>query len=188
MTDREETATEAGTKHRECQTCRYREEGTVSATGGGSSGGNRGGGNQDGNSGSDGSGGSDGGNNGGAGDNPDSVVRISVADGGKESGGKDNEPDTGDASPIEFCATFSMIAGFTWLLLYFADRRHSMYDGGDQEGAGFPSCGMGKTRWKDQKVPCACGDFRPADVLSQHREEALRGVERDLWGIREARQ
>ena len=33
ITDREATATEAGTKHRDCQTCAYRETGTIPATG-----------------------------------------------------------------------------------------------------------------------------------------------------------
>ena len=35
VTDKEATATETGTKHRVCQTCSYREEGTIPATGGG---------------------------------------------------------------------------------------------------------------------------------------------------------
>lgn len=56
-----------------------------------------------------------------------SVVRISVEDGSKKSGdAKDDEPKTGDNTPLELCATLSMIAGFTYLLLYFADRRHGM--------------------------------------------------------------
>lgn len=35
-------------------------------------------------------------------------------------------PETGDSAPIEFYATLSMIAGFTWLLLYFSDRKRGM--------------------------------------------------------------
>ena len=56
-----------------------------------------------------------------------SVVRISVEDGSKKSdGAKDNEPKTGDNTPLELCATLSMIAGFAYLLLYFADRERGM--------------------------------------------------------------
>ena len=40
--------------------------------------------------------------------------------------GKDDEPKTGDVSAVELYATLSMIAGFTYLLAYFADRRHGM--------------------------------------------------------------
>ena len=55
------------------------------------------------------------------------VVRISVEDGSKKSGGaKDDEPETGDNTPLELCATLSMIAGFAYLLLYFADRERGM--------------------------------------------------------------
>ncbi len=39
---------------------------------------------------------------------------------------RDNEPKTGDAAPLELYATLAMIAGFTYLLLYFADRRRGM--------------------------------------------------------------
>ena len=35
-------------------------------------------------------------------------------------------PETGDSAPIEFYATLSIIAGFTWLLLYFSDRKRGM--------------------------------------------------------------
>ncbi len=41
-------------------------------------------------------------------------------------GGKDDEPKTGEVSPIQLYATLSMIAGFTYLLAYFADRRRGM--------------------------------------------------------------
>ena len=55
------------------------------------------------------------------------VVRVSTkSDGRNPSGGKDNEPKTGDRTPIELSATLAMIAGLTYLLLYFADRRHGM--------------------------------------------------------------
>ena len=39
---------------------------------------------------------------------------------------KDNEPKTGDAAPLELYATLAMIAGFAYLLLYFADRKRGM--------------------------------------------------------------
>lgn len=39
---------------------------------------------------------------------------------------KDKEPGTGDVTPIELYATLSMIAGFTYLLLYFGDHRRGM--------------------------------------------------------------
>lgn len=55
------------------------------------------------------------------------VVRVSTkSDSRNPSGGKDNEPKTGDRTPVELCATLSMIAGLTYLLLYFADRKHGM--------------------------------------------------------------
>lgn len=56
------------------------------------------------------------------------TVRVRVENGGnkKAGGGMDDEPETGDATPLELCATLSMIAGFTYLLLYFADRRRGM--------------------------------------------------------------
>ncbi len=41
-------------------------------------------------------------------------------------GGKDDEPKTGEVSPIQLYATLSMIAGFTYLLTYFTDRRGGM--------------------------------------------------------------
>ena len=41
-------------------------------------------------------------------------------------GGKDDEPKTGEVSQIQLYATLSMIAGFTYLLAYFADRRRGM--------------------------------------------------------------
>lgn len=41
-------------------------------------------------------------------------------------GGKDEEPTTGDATPLELYATLAMIAGFTYLLLYFADGKRGM--------------------------------------------------------------
>ena len=50
-----------------------------------------------------------------------------MEDGSKKSGGaKDDEPETGDNTPLELCATLSMIAGFAYLLLYFADRERGM--------------------------------------------------------------
>lgn len=39
---------------------------------------------------------------------------------------KDEEPKTGDAAPLELYATFAMIAGFTYLLLYFTERSRGM--------------------------------------------------------------
>ena len=55
------------------------------------------------------------------------VVRVSTkSDGKNPGGGKDNEPKTGDRTPIELSATLAMIAGLTYLLLYFADRKHGM--------------------------------------------------------------
>ncbi len=39
---------------------------------------------------------------------------------------KDDEPETGDTTPIEIYATLSMVAGFSWLLLYFGDRKRGM--------------------------------------------------------------
>lgn len=39
---------------------------------------------------------------------------------------KDEEPKTGDAAPLELYATFAMIAGFTYLLLYSTERSRGM--------------------------------------------------------------
>lgn len=54
------------------------------------------------------------------------TVNAKSDSGQKAGGGMDNEPQTGDATPIELCVTLSMIAGFTYLLLYFADRKRGM--------------------------------------------------------------
>ncbi len=56
------------------------------------------------------------------------AVRVSVRNESdkKPGGGLDDEPDTGERTPLELCATLSMIAGFTYLFLYFADRRRGM--------------------------------------------------------------
>lgn len=55
------------------------------------------------------------------------VVRVSAnSDGKNPGGGKDGEPKTEDRTPLELSATLAMIAGLTYLLLYFADRRHGM--------------------------------------------------------------
>lgn len=76
VTDKEATATETGTKHRVCQTCNYKEEGTIPATGGG-------GGNSSGNSGDnarpvgDGNGSSNNGGN-GSGSRPDNTAGDSM--------------------------------------------------------------------------------------------------------------
>ena len=37
-------------------------------------------------------------------------------------GVKDDEPETGDSAPLELCVALAMIAGFTYLLLYFTNR------------------------------------------------------------------
>lgn len=39
---------------------------------------------------------------------------------------KDNEPKTGDDAPLELYATLAMIAGFSYLLLYFTDRKRGI--------------------------------------------------------------
>lgn len=39
---------------------------------------------------------------------------------------KDDEPKTGDGAPLELSATLAMIAGFAYLLLYFADGKRGM--------------------------------------------------------------
>lgn len=55
------------------------------------------------------------------------VVRVSTkSDSQNPGGGRDSEPKTGDSTPLELSATLAMIAGLTYLLLYFADRRHGM--------------------------------------------------------------
>lgn len=49
--------------------------------------------------------------------------------GGNDTGSnptKDNEPKTGETTPLEIYATLAMIAGFTYLLLYFTDWKRSM--------------------------------------------------------------
>lgn len=44
----------------------------------------------------------------------------------KQGSAKDDEPKTGDNTPLELSATLAMIAGFAYLLLYFADRERGM--------------------------------------------------------------
>ena len=44
----------------------------------------------------------------------------------KQGSSKDDEPKTGDNTPLELSATLAMIAGFAYLLLYFADRERGM--------------------------------------------------------------
>lgn len=51
---------------------------------------------------------------------------VSKNNGTKADASKDNEPKTGDVTPIELYATLSMIAGFSYLLLYFGDCRRGM--------------------------------------------------------------
>lgn len=37
-----------------------------------------------------------------------------------------NAPKTGDTAPVEVCATMAMVAGLSWLLLYFGNRKRGM--------------------------------------------------------------
>lgn len=46
--------------------------------------------------------------------------------GSVSTGAKDSEPKTEDTTHLELYATLSMIAGLTYLFLYFTDRRHGM--------------------------------------------------------------
>lgn len=62
------------------------------------------------------------GNNNGNNSNQNSVDK----NGTKPDSSKDNEPKTGDFTPLELYATLAMIAGFTYLLLYFADQERGM--------------------------------------------------------------
>ena len=62
------------------------------------------------------------GNNNGNNSNQNSVDK----NGTKSDSSKDNEPKTGDFTPLELYATLAMIAGFAYLLLYFADRKRGM--------------------------------------------------------------
>ena len=48
------------------------------------------------------------------------------ADKGVANSQKDNEPKTGDQTHVELYATLSMIAGLTYVLMYFADRERGM--------------------------------------------------------------
>ena len=52
------------------------------------------------------------------------VYQDTAADTGNS--GKDDEPKTGDSTPLELYATLSMIAGFSYLLLCFTDRKRGM--------------------------------------------------------------
>lgn len=54
------------------------------------------------------------------------VFKDEAAGAAKPNSGKDAEPKTGDATPLELYATLSMIAGFTYLLVYFSDRKRGM--------------------------------------------------------------
>ena len=98
------------------------------ANGGGGNNGNdnnNGGGNDNGGSGNNGNGNSNGssGNNSG---NNNSGQNNSGINNTKTGSQKDNEPATGDAAPLEIYATLAMIAGFSYVLLYFTDRKRGM--------------------------------------------------------------
>ncbi len=80
--------------------------------------GNNGNGNNNGGSGNNGSGNNSGNNNSGQ--------NNSVINNTKPGSQKDNEPATGDAAPLEVYATLAMIAGFSYVLLYFTDRERGM--------------------------------------------------------------
>lgn len=60
------------------------------------------------------------------GSNNDSNNNASGSNGTDIGQTKDNEPDTGDNTVTQIYATSAMIAGLTYLLLYFADRRRGM--------------------------------------------------------------
>ncbi|MCM1234732.1 MAG: sortase B protein-sorting domain-containing protein [Muribaculum sp.] len=111
-----------------------------SGNGGDNGGGNSGGGDNSGdtgdnngdNNGDNGSNGNDNQNNNDAGhdngnsSNNNSNQNSDDNNGTKPDSPKDDEPKTGDATPIELYATLAMIAGFAYLLLYFADRKRGM--------------------------------------------------------------
>ncbi len=46
---------------------------------------------------------------------------------------KDNEPKTGDNPPLELSATLAMIVGFSYLILYFSNRRRGMTEESKKE-------------------------------------------------------
>ena len=103
------------------------------ANGGGGNNGNdnnNGGGNDNGGSGNNGNGNGNGGSgnnsgNNGSGNN-NSGQNNSGINNTKTGSAKDNEPATGDAAPLEIYATLAMIAGFSYVLLYFTDRKRGM--------------------------------------------------------------
>lgn len=103
------------------------------ANGGGGNNGNdnnNGGGNDNGGSGNNGNGNGNGGSgnnsgNNGSGNN-NSGQNNSGINNMKTGSAKDNEPATGDAAPLEIYATLAMIAGFSYVLLYFTDRKRGM--------------------------------------------------------------
>lgn len=56
-----------------------------------------------------------------------STYALAYKDSPAETGNeKDSEPKTGDGEPVRLYATLAMIAGFAYLLLYFADSAHGM--------------------------------------------------------------
>lgn len=75
-------------------------------------------------------GGGDNGNGGGTGSSVGSAKNSSQNNSEKiitrQDSTRDDEPKTGDDTPVELCATLGMIAGFAYLLLYFADRECGM--------------------------------------------------------------
>lgn len=98
------------------------------ANGGGGNNGNdnnNGGGNDNGGSGNNGNGNSNGGSGNNSGNN-NSGQNNSGINNTKTGSAKDNEPATGDAAPLEIYATLAMIAGFSYVLLYFTDRKRGM--------------------------------------------------------------
>ena len=98
------------------------------ANGGGGNNGNdnnNGGGNDNGGSGNNGNGNSNGGSGNNSGNN-NSGQNNSGINNTKTGSAKDNEPATGDAALLEIYATLAMIAGFSYVLLYFTDRKRGM--------------------------------------------------------------
>lgn len=98
------------------------------ANGGGGNNGNdnnNGGGNDNGGSGNNGNGNNNGGSGNNSGNN-NSGQNNSGINNTKTGSAKDNEPATGDAAPLEIYATLAMIAGFSYVLLYFTDRKRGM--------------------------------------------------------------
>ena len=106
------------------------------------------------------------------GDMPEGLGRSEVSD--KPTDGGRDEPKTGDAFHVEVYATFAMIAGMLYLLLYFADQERGMTEETKKELVSalvnISRMEMGKERRASAQICSHCGNLLSVVLLPQYRE------------------